>query len=109
MKNIEERGSRPVTDRTGSPASAVVAHNGPSDALSECVCAPTRELAQRVSGTVEVLLPWHPELYRAELSVRDIATDVSFHLEVASGDAIDAFYHPYAYAARPKTRAAGRA
>jgi len=67
---------------------------------------PTRELAQRLSGTDEVLLLWHPETDRVELSVRDLATDASFHLEVAPGNALDAFYHPYAYAAR-RTKTGG--
>lgn len=62
--------------------------------------APARELAQRLSGTDEVLLLWHPESERVELSVRDVATGAGFHLEVAPGSAIDAFYHPYAYLAR---------
>jgi hypothetical protein len=62
--------------------------------------APTRELAQRLSGTDEVLLLWHPESKRVELSVRDVATGEGFHLEVAPDSAIDAFYHPYAYVAR---------
>jgi hypothetical protein len=62
--------------------------------------APARELAQRLSGTDEVLLLWHPESERVELSVRDVATGAGFHLEVAPGSAIDAFYHPYAYVAR---------
>jgi hypothetical protein len=70
--------------------------------------AEARELAQRQTGTVEVLLLWHPELDQVELSVRDSATDVSFHLRVAPGDAIDAFYHPYAYAARPASRRVDR-
>jgi hypothetical protein len=64
------------------------------------VSTPSRELAQRLSGTVEVLLLWHPEIDRVELSVRDLATGGGFHIEVAPGNAIDAFYHPYAYAAR---------
>jgi hypothetical protein len=61
--------------------------------------APTRELAQRLSGADEVLLLWHPEIDRVELSVRDLVTGSGFHIEVAPGKAIDAFYHPYAYAA----------
>jgi hypothetical protein len=61
--------------------------------------APTRELAQRLSGADEVLLLWRPESDRVELSVRDVVTGSGFHLEVAPGEAIDAFYHPYAYAA----------
>jgi len=59
-----------------------------------------RELAQRLSGTNEVLLLWHPESDRVELEVSDVTTGVSFHLDVDPGNAIDAFYHPYAYAAR---------
>ena len=62
--------------------------------------AQVRELAQRLSGTDEVLLMWYPENERVELSVRDVATGAGFHLDVAPGCAIDAFYHPYAYAAR---------
>jgi hypothetical protein len=56
--------------------------------------APTRELAQRLSGADEVLLLWHPDSKRVELSVRDLATGVTFDLEVAPGSAMDAFYHP---------------
>jgi hypothetical protein len=63
------------------------------------VSAPPRELAQRLSGKDEVLLLWHPEIDQVELSVRDVATGAGFHLELAPGNAIDAFYHPYAYAA----------
>jgi len=60
--------------------------------------APTRELAQRLSGTAEVLLLWYPEIDRLELSVQDLATGAGFYIEVAPANAIDAFYHPYAYA-----------
>jgi hypothetical protein len=62
--------------------------------------APARELAQRLSGTDEVLLLWHPDSERVELAVRDVTTGASFHLEIAPACAIDAFYHPYAYAFR---------
>jgi hypothetical protein len=62
--------------------------------------APTRELAQRLSGTDEVLLLWHPESDRVELAVRNLATGAGCQIEVAPADAIDAFYHPFAYAGR---------
>jgi hypothetical protein len=68
--------------------------------------APARELAQRLSGTDEVLLLWHPESERVELSVRDVASGIGFHLEVAPGSAIDAFNHPYAYVAQREPPAA---
>lgn len=64
----------------------------------ETMTPTTRELAQRLSGTDEILLLWHPESERVEISIRDIATGASFHVEVVPDRAIDAFYHPYAYA-----------
>jgi hypothetical protein len=62
--------------------------------------APVRELAQRASGTDEVLLLWDPESGRVELSVRDVATGAGFYVEVEPASALEAFYHPYAYVAR---------
>jgi hypothetical protein len=61
---------------------------------------PVRELAQRLSGTSEVLLLWYPDSNRVELSVRELATGDGFQVEVAPGSANDAFHHPYAYVAR---------
>ena len=69
-------------------------------AAGERTRAPTRELAQRLTGGDEVLLLWHPESDRVELAVRNLATGAGCQIEVAPGDAIDAFYHPFAYAAR---------
>ena len=69
-------------------------------AAGKRLSAPTRELAQRLSGADEVLLLWHPESNRVELSVRNLASGADSQIEVAPGDAIDAFYHPFAYAGR---------
>jgi hypothetical protein len=77
-----------------------VADRAPQQAAGECLSATTRELAQRLSGADEVLLLWHPESDRVELSVRNLATGVGYEIEIAPADAIDAFYHPFAYAAR---------
>ena len=77
---------------------AVVTYDGPPTA-DERPTEPARELAQRLSGTVEVLLLWHPESDRVELSVSDEATGTGFEIDVPPGKAIDAFYHPFAYAA----------
>jgi hypothetical protein len=82
------------------PARAAANDDGPSPATRQSLSAPTRELAQRLSGTAEVLLTWHPESDRLELSVQDLSTGAGFRIEVAPANAIDAFYHPYAYAAR---------
>jgi len=92
-----------MADRAASPPRAVANNDGQSRATGECASAPPRELAQRLSGTVEVLLLWHPEIDRVELFLRDLATGAGFHIEVAPGSAIDAFYHPYAYAASART------
>jgi hypothetical protein len=87
-----------VAERAISPARAVVNYDGPP-AADERLTEPARELAQRLSGTVEVLLLWHPESNRVELSVSDLATGTAFEIDVPPANAMDAFYHPYAYAA----------
>jgi len=69
-------------------------------AAGERTRAPARELAQRLSGADEVLLLWYPEGDQVELAVRDVATGTGCQIEVAPADAIDAFYHPFAYAGR---------
>jgi len=61
--------------------------------------APARELAQRVSGTEEIVLLWHPDDDRVEVSVRDVTTGATLSIEVAPGNAMDVFTHPYAYVA----------
>jgi hypothetical protein len=50
------------------------------------------------SGPESWLLLWYPDIDLVELSLQDRATGGRFHIEVAPEDAIDAFYHPYAYA-----------
>jgi hypothetical protein len=70
---------------------------------SSRMTAPARELARRVSGTDEIVLLWHPEDDRVEVSLRDVTTDATFRIEIAPGNALDAFTHPYAYAAGRET------
>jgi hypothetical protein len=41
-----------------------------------------------------------PKSDRVELSIRNLPTGLTCQIEVAPGDALDAFYHPFAYAAR---------
>jgi hypothetical protein len=68
-----------------------------------------RELAQRLSGSDEVRLVWHPASDCVELSVRDLETGAGFEIAVAPSRAVDAFYHPYAYATRRPEADCGRA
>ena len=60
---------------------------------------PFEELAFRANDGIEVALLWHKEDDRLCVAVADAATGDSFEIEVTSGHALDAFHHPYAYAA----------
>ena len=59
----------------------------------------TRELAARESDGVRVLLLWHPDENALTASVEDARVGDRFQLAVARDRALDAFYHPFAYAA----------
>ncbi len=59
-----------------------------------------RELSRRRTGGLEVALHWHEGAANVTVSVRDVTTGDDFELEVEPANALDAFRHPYAYAAR---------
>ena len=59
----------------------------------------TRELAARESDGVSVRLLWHPRENALTVSVEDGRMGDCFDLAIAPDDALDAFYHPFAYAA----------
>jgi hypothetical protein len=56
-----------------------------------------RELAARDNDGIHVRLLWHPRRNAVTVSVEDDRGD-RFHLAVTSDRALDAFYHPFAYA-----------
>jgi hypothetical protein len=58
-----------------------------------------RELAARDSDGVHVLLLWHPRENRLTVAVEDDRAGDRFQFAVAPDRALDAFYHPFAYAA----------
>jgi hypothetical protein len=58
------------------------------------------ELAHRTSDGIDVYLFWNEPTSRVTVSVLDARTDDGFELEVDGRHALDAFNHPYAYAAR---------
>jgi hypothetical protein len=58
------------------------------------------ELAARDSDGIHVLLLWHPDENALTVSVEDARVGDRFQLAVAPDRALDAFYHPFAYAAR---------
>jgi len=59
----------------------------------------TRELDYRSNDGLEVTLLWQPETDRITVKVFDGKTGDDFDLSVDSANAMDAFRHPYAYAA----------
>jgi len=59
----------------------------------------TRELAARDSDGIQVLLLWHPRENELTVAVEDARDGDRFQLVVAPERALDAFYHPFAYAA----------
>jgi hypothetical protein len=58
-----------------------------------------RELDRRKSDGIEVTLAWNPSTNKVLVSVIDERDGDSFQVEVRAEDAMDAFHHPYAYAA----------
>jgi hypothetical protein len=58
-----------------------------------------RELAARESDGLQILLLWHPDENVLTVSVEDDRFGDRFQLVVAPDRALDAFYHPFAYAA----------
>ena len=58
-----------------------------------------RELSHRMSDGIEVSLRWNSETNQVLVTVTEDQLGASFMFEVAAEDALDAFHHPYAYAA----------
>jgi hypothetical protein len=59
----------------------------------------TRELAARESDGISVRLLWHPRENAVTVSVEDARVGDCFQLAVTPECALDAFQHPFAYAA----------
>lgn len=60
-----------------------------------------KELAHRENDGVEVTLAWDETTDDLAVSVTDARTGTAFSLAVARDKALDAFYHPFFYAASP--------
>ena len=58
-----------------------------------------RELAERRQNGLQVTLLWNERSNAVSVEVVDEQDRRRFVLAVASSSALDAFYHPYAYAA----------
>ena len=59
----------------------------------------THELAARDCDGIHVALLWHPGENALTVSVEDARGGDCFRLAIAPDRALDAFYHPFVYAA----------
>jgi hypothetical protein len=58
-----------------------------------------KELDFRASNGLEVALLWQADDERMIVEVVDTKLDDAFRVQIAASEALDAFQHPYAYAA----------
>lgn len=58
-----------------------------------------RELAHRAGDGINVSLYWNERTNRITVRVYDARADEAFELDVEGDRALDAFHHPFAYAA----------
>ena len=65
------------------------------------------ELDHRCGDGLEVWLLWTASTNRLAVRVQDAKLDEAFEVEVEHAEALDAFRHPYAYAAIRRTRYVG--
>jgi hypothetical protein len=63
--------------------------------------AKSRELAHRVTSTLEVTLLWRQVDNMLTLRLVEVGTGIEFEFGIRPTDALDAFNHPYAYLPRP--------
>jgi hypothetical protein len=59
----------------------------------------TKELAHRANDGLDVTLLWRSHDDSVALAVYDAKSHSSFEIGVPRDKALDAFYHPFAYAA----------
>jgi len=61
-----------------------------------------RELARRTSGTLEISLRWRRQDGKLHVLVENPDTEETFQLEARRDNALDVFYHPFAYMGLPR-------
>ena len=63
-----------------------------------------RELAHRASDGIEITLFWSKPSNQVTVAVLDTRSDEALEFDVEGHAALDAFNHPYAYAATRRVR-----
>lgn len=56
------------------------------------------ELASRANEGLEISLLWSKTADRVKVAITDATLDQRFEFDVAGANALEAFYHPFAYA-----------
>jgi hypothetical protein len=67
--------------------------------MSSTTTQQARELAARETDGINVVLLWRPNVKKLTVTVEDARAGDRFELSVEPDRALDAFYHPFAYAA----------
>jgi hypothetical protein len=67
--------------------------------MSRTTLTDAKELDVRTGGGIKVRLLWYPTTGTVAVSVHDAAQDDFFELAVEPARALEAFHHPYAFAA----------
>jgi hypothetical protein len=67
--------------------------------MNAAICTEARELDSRSGNGIDVRLLWHPADDAVSVFVYDATRNAAFEVEVDPRDALDAFQHPFAYAA----------
>jgi len=80
----------------GQPATEATVEAAVRDAWHALV-QPSRELARRVSGGLEVTLYWRADDDSTSVQIRQRESDEALLFPVAPEHALDAFYHPFAH------------
>jgi hypothetical protein len=82
----------PTSSASSSCAALVSAQS------SDDVCPPSRELAERASNGMHVRLLWRQGTRQVWVEVQESTTAWVLRIQVEPEHALDAFYHPFAYA-----------
>jgi hypothetical protein len=61
-----------------------------------------KELATRMTGGIRVTLRWRSDDDRVVIVVEDPVSEEVFELEARRDNALDVYYHPFAYMAGPR-------
>ncbi len=61
-----------------------------------------KELAHRTSGSLEISLRWSRVSDRLTVVVENPETEETFELEARRDNALDVYYHPFAYMGAPQ-------